>query len=209
MPPNEPANLIRVFDFYLALMFLISLVRRWEVYWDAIRLLVVVHGRMPRLMQRLGDHHSLLLNRSFFRPAVTAFALTVVQMICSRLLWPAAVITVPELRRDWWWIPILCVPLVPMLAVDLFFIIRVGRFDHDETVKYLHQAEDWLGWKGPLVRALTLGYVNPRQMVDTEMKKSLEELGTTVRASLWWVAVQIALRVSFGITLWLVWALHE
>jgi hypothetical protein len=208
MPPNEPTNLIRVFDFYLAMMFLISLVRRWEVYFDALRLLVVVHGRMPRLLQRLAEHQSLLLNRSFFRPALTAFGLTVVQMVCSRLLWPYAVLTLPELREDWWLIPVLCVPLVPMLAVDLYFIVRVGRFDRDETVKYLDQAENWLGWKGPVVRALTLGYVDPHKMVDEEMRKSLAELGTTVRASLWWVAAQIALRVTFGLTLWLVWALH-
>jgi len=66
----QPLNLIRVFDFYLALMFVISLVRRWEVYWDAVRILVAVRGRWPRLLQRLGEHHSLLLNVAFFRPAV-------------------------------------------------------------------------------------------------------------------------------------------
>ena len=208
MPPPEPTNLIRVFDFYLALMFVVSLVRRWEVYWDAVRLVVAVRGRWPRLVQRLGDHQSLLLNWSFFRPAFTAFGLTVVQMVCSRVVWPHAVITLPELGSDWWWIPVLCVPLVPMLAVDLYFVVRVGRFDHDETVKYFDQAEAWLGWKGPLVRTLTLGYVDPHRMVDEEVKKNLAELGTTVRASLWWVAVQIALRVTFGLTLWLVWALH-
>ncbi|HJZ57082.1 MAG TPA: hypothetical protein VKE74_19080 [Gemmataceae bacterium] len=208
MPPQEPTNLIRLFDFYLALMFVISLVRRWEVYWDALRILVAVHGRWPRLMQRLGEHHSLLLNRAFFRPAILALVLVVVQMVCSRLVWPHAVITGPELRDDWWWILILLVPLLPMLGVDLYFVIRIGRFDHAETVKYFDQAEDWLGWKGPLIRALTLGYVDPHRMVDEEVKKSLSELGTTVKASLWWVSLQIALRVAFGLTLWLVWAVH-
>ena len=57
-------------------------------------------------------------------------------------------------------------------------------------------------------RVLTLGMVNPQRMVDEEVKKSLAEIGTTVRASLWWVSVQIALRVLFGLTLWTAWALH-
>jgi hypothetical protein len=208
MPDNAPLNLIRVFDFYLALMFLISFVRRWDVYRDAIYILVAVRGRWPRLLQRLAEHQSLLLNWAFFRPAVAAAFLTAVQLICSRLLWPQAVLTGADLRNEWWWIPVVVVPLVPMLAVDLYFIVRVGRFDRTETAKYLDQAENWLGWKGPLVRALTLGFVNPQKMVDEEVKKSLAEIGTTVRASLWWVTVQIALRVLFGLTLWTVWAVQ-
>lgn len=208
MPESEPVNLIRVFDFYLALMFVISLVRRWEVYADAVRLLVAVRGRWPRLMSRLGEHGSLMLNGSFFRPAIAALLLTVMQMVCSRLVWPHAVLTGVGLRAEWWWLPLILVPLVPMLAVDLYFVVRVGRFDRSETVKYLDQAETWLGWRGPLVRVATLGMVDPRRMVDDEVKKSLEGIGTTVRSSLWWVSAQIALRVLFGLTLWTVWAVH-
>jgi hypothetical protein len=209
MPDQGPTNLIRVFDFYLALMFLISLVRRWGVYWDALHILVAVRGRWPKLLTRLAEHQSLLLNWAFFRPVVLALFLTVVQMICSRLIWPQAVLTVPDLKSEWWWAPIILVPLVPMLAVDLYFIIRVGTFDRVETVKYLDQAETWLGWKGPVVRALTLGIVNPKKMVDAEVKKNLAEIGTTVRNSMWWVSVQIGLRVLFGLTLWVVWVFHR
>jgi hypothetical protein len=208
VPNNEPLNLIRVFDFYLALMALVSFVRRWDVYWNALYVLVAVRGRWPKLLARLAEHQELLMNWTFFRPAVLAVFLTAVQLICSRLLWPQAVLTGPELRRDWWWLALVIVALVPMLAVDTYFIVRVGRFDRNETAKYLDQAESWLGWKGPLVRVLTLGVVNPRRIVDEEVKKSLAEIGTTVRASLWWVSVQIGLRVVFGLTLWTVWALH-
>ena len=45
-------NLIRIFDFYLALMFFISLIRRWSVYVNAFRLLIAVRGRWPKLIQR-------------------------------------------------------------------------------------------------------------------------------------------------------------
>jgi len=76
-------------------------------------------------------------------------------------------------------------------------------------VKYFDQAETWLGWKGPLVRALTLGIVNPQQMVDDEVKKSLTEYQSTLQVSLWWVSVQIGTRLLFGLTLWAVWAVHH
>src|SRR5438477_4678128 len=111
MPDNAPLNLIRVFDFYLALMFLISFVRRWNVYWDAVYILVAVRGRWPKLLTRLAEHQSLLLNWAFFRPVVLALFLTVVQMICSRLIWPQARLTVPDLQSEWWWVLVILVPL--------------------------------------------------------------------------------------------------
>jgi hypothetical protein len=209
MPDAAPVNLIRVFDFYLAVMFFISLLRRWDVYLDALYILFKVRGRWPKLLQRLGEHKSVLLNWSFFRPAVVALLLMLFQLICSRLIWPRAVLTVPGLRQEWWWVPVILVTFVPMVAVDVYFIVRVGRFDRGETVKYFDQAENWLGWKGPLVRVFTLGFVNPRKMVDAEVQKSLDELGRVVNAGLWWVSAQIALRVTFGLTLWTVWALHR
>ena len=110
-----------------------------------------------------------------------------------------------QMVADGWRLGIVLSALVAMLAVDLFFIFRIGRFDHAETVRFLDQAEAWLGWKSPVVRLLTLGYVNPRRVVDDEVKKNLAEIGTTVRSSLWWVAVQVGLRVLFGLTLWTMW----
>ena len=108
--PREPLNLIRVFDFYLAIMFIVSLVRRREVYWNAIRLLIAVRGRWPRLVQRLGEHSSLLLNWSFFRPAVLAMVLTILQMICSRVIWPDAVLLGSALQDEWWKLAVIVVP---------------------------------------------------------------------------------------------------
>lgn len=204
----EPVNLLRVFGFYLALMFLISLLRRWDVYLDTVWLIIAVRGRWPKLMQRLAEHKSLLLNWSFFRPAVLSLILTLIQMVCSRVIWPQAALTWVELTGDWRQVLAVVVPIVPMLAVDLYFILRVGRFDRMETEKYLDQAETWLGWKGPLVKAVTFGYVNPHRMVDDEVRKSLVELRQTMNASLYWVSLQITLRVIFGLTLWTVWALH-
>lgn len=210
MPSDQPPlNLIRVFDFYVTLMFVISLVRRWTVYLNALRLLIAVRGRWPRLINRLAEHRSLILNRSFFRPALLALGLMIAQLVASRVIFPKATLTGAQLREEWWWVLMIAVPLVPMVLVDLYFVIRVGKFDHDETVKYFDQAENWLGWKGPLIRALTLGIVNPQRMVDDEVKKSLTEYQTTLQRSLWWVSVQIGLRLTFGLTLWSVWAVHR
>lgn len=209
MNDPEPINLIRVFDFYLAMMFLISLLRRWEVYWDAVRILVAVGGRWPRLVRRMAEHHSLLLNWSFIRPAALALGLTLIQMICSRMIWPHANLTGPQLRAEWWWFVPVLVTLGPMLWVDGYFVLRVGTFDRAETVKYLDMAETWLGWRGRAVRVVTLGFVDPTKMVDVELKKSLQDAHALARWSLNWVSAQTGCRVLFGLTLWTIWALHR
>ena len=208
MPPHQPLNLIRLFDFYLALMFLISFLRRWDVYLNAVRILIAVRGRWPKLIHRLGEHKSIILNWSFFRPAILAFFVTLIQLVASRMVWPYAVLTGPELHEEWWLIPIILLPLIPMLAVDIYFVVRVSRFDHNETVKYFDKAENWLGWKGPLIRLATLGIINPHKMVDEELKKSLTDYRSTLNASLWWVIAQTSLRIVFGLTLWTVWAIR-
>src|SRR6476659_936039 len=104
MPPevDSPLNLIRIFDFYVTIMFLISFLRRWRVYWDAIRILVTVRGRWPKLISRLAEHKSLMLNWSFFRPAILAAFITVVQLVCSRMLFPQATLTAEQLHAEWW-----------------------------------------------------------------------------------------------------------
>jgi hypothetical protein len=199
------ANIIRLFDFYLALMLVIGLWRRRRVYWDSIRLIVSTLGRRRRLLGRVGDHKHLLLSQDVIRPFLIVGGLILVQWICSRLIWPHAVIRMDEVAAVWWRLLVLIAAFIPMFAVDLYFLIRVGRIDRGETEKYLNQAETWLGWRAPLVRVATLGFVNPRSMVDAELKKGLEQLGKTASWAMNWAATQAALRLTFGLVIWLLW----
>jgi hypothetical protein len=200
-------NLIHLFDFYLATAALISFARRYPVYWDALRLTVALRGRWPRLLDRLRQHHGVLVTREVIRPAVLAILLLGVQLICSRVIWPRAFLPVGEVVDSWWRFPLIVAAAVPMFLVDAYFLIRVGRFDRLETEKYLDLAEHWLAsWKAPAVRAATFGYVNPHRMVDDEVKKGLSTIGQMVSWSMWWVTAQVSCRMAFGLVVWLVWA---
>ncbi|HVK15424.1 MAG TPA: hypothetical protein VM533_00655 [Fimbriiglobus sp.] len=203
----EAANLIRVFDFYLASMFLLSFARRYVVYWDALRLLVSLRGRWPKLLDRLRQHHGVLVTREVIRPLLVALGLTIIQMVCSRVIWPQAELTVWEVEQSWWRLATVLLAAVPMVLVDVYFLVCVGRFDRSETEKYLDLAEHWLvSWKTPLIRLGTLGYVNPDRMVEDELKKGLRQIGATVGWASRWVAIQVACRVAFGLVIWLMWA---
>lgn len=204
--PVGNVNLIRLFDFYLAFLFLIGLYRRRVVYWDSLRLGLSILDRRKKLLSVVATEKKELLTLETLRPVFVVVGLMIIQWLCSRLIWPQAEVPLATLDDPWAKLALVIVAFLPMFAVDLFFLIRIGQFDHGETEKYLDQAEQWLGgWRAVTVRTLTFGVVDPRAMVQNEVKKGLQELGRTVRASMWWASVQTALRLVFGAVVWLLW----
>jgi hypothetical protein len=202
-------NLIRLFDFYLAVMLVLGLYRRGGVYRDVFVLLwaFLKNGRWPRLLSRLNTHKGEVLHRGTLYPAAVAVLLMIVQFIISRVIFPQANLTVKDLLDPWWHGTVMLAAFIPMAAVDLYFLIRVGRFDHTETVKYFDQAETWAGTRrARLVKFVTFGRVNPDRMVDEQVRDGLRQLGGTISWAMWWVSTQVTLRMIFGLTLWLTWA---
>ena len=95
-----------------------------------------------------------------------------------------------------------------MFAVDLYFLIDVGAVNRPELERYLDQAEYWLkSWVAPVVRTVTFGFINPRKMVAIEVQTSLVSASKMLNATLWWVVLQAALRIGFGVAMWLTYAL--
>ena len=54
-------NLIRLFDFYLAAMLLLSVYRRRKVYADGVRLFLSTFSRRKKLLGTLSAHREVLL----------------------------------------------------------------------------------------------------------------------------------------------------
>ncbi len=203
------ANLIRVFDFYLAAMLVLGLFRRWAVYRDTFLILVAVRGRWPKLLESMAGNKNALLNWPTLRPAVLVLVLMTVQMIASRVIWPNARILVRELPNPWWQLVPFLLTLVPMLAVDGYFLVSVGRFDRGETEKYFDYAEKWAGSRrSRAIRVLTLGKIDPDRRVNDEVKRGLTALGATLSWAMWWVSIQMGCRLLFGLTIWFLWALR-
>lgn len=202
-------NLIHLFTFYLAAVFTISTVRRVRQYHAVAQLALAAPNRWPRVLQQLRGHWFMFLTWATLRPLAVALGLLVIQMVCSRLIWPTAHLTLRDLLIEWWMTPLVFAALVGMLAVDIYFMVRVGAIDRRETAAYLDEAEHWLtSWKGPVIQMVTLGYINPRQMVYVEVKRAIEEGRGLLHRTLWWVSAQAGLRTLYGLTLWIAWAVH-
>jgi hypothetical protein len=200
-------NLLHLFEFYIALMFLLGLSRRYPIYWDTLRMLIAVKGRWPRLLSKMTQNYGLLVKTEVIRPLVIMVTLMTVQFLCSRLLFPDAEVTWQDVSDSYWRIGLLVLGVVPMIVIDVYFLIFIGGFDRTTAEKSLDQAEHWLGsWKATAVKMATMGYVNPRKIVDAELQKGLVQLRQTVSWTAWWISLQIACRMACGLTIWLLWA---
>src|SRR5262249_36286772 len=141
-------------------------------------------------------------------PSALALAVWVAHTLASRLIWHHARLTGADLMARWEAWPIVVPIGAAMLAVDTYFLIRVGTIDRAEAEKYFAQAEHWLwAWQAPAVHFLTLGYINPRRMVNDEVRNALVAASDLVNRNLYWTCLQMGLRVAFGLGLWLTWAL--
>jgi hypothetical protein len=162
------------------------------------------------LFNLLRQHHGVFLTWGTVRPAVLALLLTVINVVLSRVVFPQADINANALSDEWWMWPMIAPVGLAMLTVDAYFVVRVAGFDRRELEGYFDQAEHWLTtWKSPVVKFVTLGYVNPHKMVNVEVRKALEQCSQLLNQSLYWVSLQVALRVAFGLLLWVSWATGE
>ena len=102
-------NLIHLFNFYLAVAFLLSTYRRVGQYRAAGALVVAMPHRWPRLLKVIRRQGAIFLTWSTFKPALVALALLLVNAVLSNLVWPRARLTPADLLADW--------PFLPLLAL--------------------------------------------------------------------------------------------
>jgi hypothetical protein len=200
-------NLIRFFDFYLALAFLASTAMRLRQYEAIVRLVRAVPERWPRLLKLVKEHHGIFLTWTTVLPGILALGLCLVHTLACRLLWPHAELTVRGLFELWLAVPLVTLLGIAMLAVDVYATFTVGEVDRHLLERSFDQAEYWLrSWVAPVVHVFTFGYVSPRRLVAIEVRKALTEASQLLNSTLWWVSGQVGLRIAFGLSLWLSYA---
>jgi hypothetical protein len=205
-------NLIRLFDFYLAATFLLSTAARLRQYAAVVGLVRSFPSRWPRLLDLVKQHRGVFLTWETFAPAALALLLMLVQTLASYLVWPEAGrpptgLTFGRLVEHPVALPVVGLFGLAMLAVDVYFIVVVSEVDRGGTEKYLDQAEFWLkSWAAPLVRTVTFGFIHPRKMVNVEVQAALTSASKLLNVTLWWVVLQAALRIGYGLSLWVTYA---
>jgi hypothetical protein len=201
-------RLIPLFNFYLALFFVISTVLRLRQYKTFLALLRSMPGRWPRLFELVKQHKHIFVTWGTVLPLALMLSLFLINWLASTLLWPHAALTVRQLLGLWLALPVVALSGAAMVAFDVYGALRVGTVDRAQLEKYFDQAEYWLkSWVAPVVRLFTLGYIHPRKMVAVEVRAALVSASKLLNSTLWWVIIQTGLRISYGLSLWLTWAL--
>jgi hypothetical protein len=200
-------DLIHLFNFYLALVFLLSFVFRIRQYEAIVRLARALPDRWPRLLGLIKQHRTIFLSFGSLLPALVALGLCLLNMLACRLVWPHAQLTIRQLVEVLPALPFVVLAGLIMLAVDIYATAWVTDINRAEVEKYFDQAEFWLrSWTAPVVRVFTFGRINPRQMVNAEVRKALIDVSQSINGAMWWLAVQTGLRITYGLSLWLTFA---
>lgn len=200
-------NLIHFFNFYLGLMFLVSLYMRVSQYRAILALVREVPSRWPKLFTLIRQYAHIFLTWETVMPLVVALGLFLVNVFASQMVFPRVKLTPEILLHFWLALPIVLTLGVGMLGVDCYATFVVGEVDRKMMQEYFDQAEFWLrSWTAPLVHVFTLGHINPRRMVASEVQKALLEASKMINTSLWWVVVQTGVRIAFGLALWFTYA---
>jgi hypothetical protein len=203
-------RLIPFFSLYLALIFCVSTWLRLRQYRTILSLLVRLRHRWPNLARLVLAHRHIFLTWQNLRPLLAVLALLLVNTLASHLVWPQAKeFTLADLVVLWPALPVVASCAAAMVAFDVSGTLQVGQVDQAETEKYFDMAEGWLaGWKAPVVRVFTFGYVNPRQLVAAEVRTALEGASSLLNSTLRWVMIQTSLRIACGLSLWGSYALQ-
>jgi hypothetical protein len=203
-------RLIRFFGFYLALMFLLSTWVRLRQYGTIVGLVRSMPNRWPRLLALVKQHIHIFLTWSTVLPLLLLLVLFALNYLASKWLWPRAdEFTMSQLMALYPLWPVVFFFGLAMTAFDIWGVVDVTAIDQAELEKYFDQAEFWLSsWTAPVVRFFTLGRIHPRQMVAVEVRAALLSSSQALHSTLWWVVIQAGLRIAFGLSLWVSYALE-
>jgi hypothetical protein len=191
-------------------MFFIGLYRRVGQYREVGRFALTGPGRWPRLLDLVKHHRTIFMTWATVLPVLLTFLLALIQIAASRKFWPQAEVIVGELLKNWIALAVVAPLGLAMLGLDVYCATQVGQFDRAEMEKYFDQAEYWLRSRtAHVVRIFTFGYVDPRQMVDVEVRKALHQASRLLQANLWWYTAQTALRAAFALALWGTWIVQS
>jgi hypothetical protein len=200
-------NLFHLFNFYLFVALLLSSYMRLRQYEAIVRLVWAVPERWPRLLKLVKQHHAIFMTWTTVLPALLALLLLALNSLALRLIWPHAHLTIHDVSASMAAVVPVGILGFAMFGLDLYATFRVGEVDRALLEGYFDQAEYWLrSWAAPVVRVFTLGRINPRKLVTIEVQKALVAASRLLNSTLWWVIAQVALRIAFGLSLWLTWA---
>ena len=198
-------NLIDAFSLYLVLAFVTGTVLRARNYRAMVGLIYNSADRWPKLRALVATHRAIFLRWPTVLPLAVTLLLTLANAYAAHFVWPHARVAPGDLLA----LPVAVAVAAGVLMglLDFKAVFVFARLDRAKIEAVLDRAEHWLGsWKAPAVRVLTLGLVHPRRIVGEQVRVALVEASLSANGELWAMSLQILARFTFGLVLWVTWA---
>src|SRR5689334_2010298 len=117
---------IRLFSFYLAVMFVLSTAVRLRQYHTVLTLVTRLRSRWPNLTALVLAHRHILLNAATLRPLWLMLGLLAANTVASRLIWPQAdAVRIADLLVAWPALPFVALTGLAMVCFDVYGLVRV------------------------------------------------------------------------------------
>jgi hypothetical protein len=200
-------NLMASYERYLVLTFVLSLMLRFRQYHTNVRFAWAFPQHWPNVLEIIKKHSSIFVTWTTVLPVAITLGILLAHTICYRLIWSEAVVTPGGLRQHLLVLAFLLPVCLWMICLDLTTLFRASQLDFTEIERNLSKGEFALTSRAlSALRLASLGFFNPRKLVEHRVADSLQGVRLALLAQLRSWSFHTAVRITFGFLLWLGYA---
>lgn len=206
----DDVNLIDAFNYYLIIAFVVGTILRTRNYLAMTRLIYQSKHRWPKLRALAKADWAIFLRWSTVFPMAATLVLTIGNTWASHFVWTDARVTFQDLWSHSLAFIAVGVTAALMGFLDFKAVFLFAQVDRPTIEAILDRAEHWLvSWKAPAVRVLSLGFIHPRRIVGEQVHQALVDASVGIGGQLWYLSLQIVLRIALGLALWITWVVNQ
>jgi hypothetical protein len=191
------ANLMEFFEYYLLATFVLGAVQLRH-YAATYRLVLRTPTRWPRLYEHLKKH----LNELLTFPTLLIFGLMlgawILHLFLRRAIWPDASVTPAQLREETLYLGLAVLSAFAMLVLDARALVRAATFRGPRMVWLIDLTE----------MALRSEVLPLKWLIHWRIRSKIARGLPLLHVWMWKRSAEIASRLVFGSTLWIVWIRH-
>lgn len=201
-------NVMGVYERYLILTFVLSLLMRFKQYRTNISFAWQFPQRWPSVLEVVKAHKGIFLTWTTLLPVGVTLAVLLAHSLCYRLIWQAADVTPTTLGNEWYLLPFLVLVCLTMLALDLQALFSTTQTDFDEIETALSRGEYVLSSRAMVaLRVGSFGLFSPKKYIENRIEESLQAVRLVLLTQLRRWSFHTAVRIAFGFLLWWAYAL--
>lgn len=201
-------NLLRVFIWYVTVLFVASLAIRLRFYSAVYAVTRYVARSCPNVFRLIHEHLFLCVRDRLLSLVYVYGGILVAYLVLSRWVWTDAYVSPLQLAElDPAVLLLTLVMSGAMVAVDLVLTLQASVIDKKRVIEDLKYAESWLGSRWHAVLNV-LGRWNPiKNYADHVTAETMLWLNVLFRGSMRMMILQTSLRIIVGTCLFVTQAL--